>query len=103
MYVKIDSASRSDWLGQAACKGMDINLFFPEEGHSVAPEARAACERCPVTAECLEWAIKYEQHGYFGKMSAQQRHRERATRRIALYSPQMNVVIMPSYTQGKRP
>jgi WhiB family redox-sensing transcriptional regulator len=103
MYVKIDSASRSAWIGRAACKGMDINLFFPEEGASVSAEAREACAKCPVVEQCLDWAIKHEQHGFFGAMSPQQRQRERSVRRIALYAPQMNVPSMMPYGYFHRP
>ena len=77
---------------------MDINLFFPEEGASVSAEAREACAKCLVVEQCLDWAIKYEQHGFFGAMSPQQRQRERAAKRIALYSPQMNVPAMMPYS-----
>lgn len=47
-------ASRPD-LDGAACKGADLNLFFPEPGDD-AREARAICARCPVLVQCDEYA-----------------------------------------------
>lgn len=44
------------WRDRAACKGMDPALFFPGRGEC-APEADAACARCPVADPCLEYAI----------------------------------------------
>lgn len=46
----------SRWQDSAACVGMSTDLFFPLNGKS--PEARAACARCPVTSECLAYAIE---------------------------------------------
>jgi WhiB family redox-sensing transcriptional regulator len=48
--------SPGDWRRRAACKGADVALFFPNTGESVA-EARAVCTRCPMKAECLEFAL----------------------------------------------
>ena len=47
-------AAASDWLGDAACAGVDPDLWFPETGDSSAP-AKSVCAHCPVTAEC--WAL----------------------------------------------
>ena len=44
------------WKDLAACKGADSNLFFRERG-APADEALKLCATCPVTAECLEYAI----------------------------------------------
>ena len=70
---------------------MDIKLFFPDEGEDVDPQAKAVCEKCPVIEDCLRWALKHEAYGYQGGMSAYQRGRERAKRRIALFSPNMYI------------
>ena len=42
------------WLQHAACRGMDVNLFFVvRSGMKPAPEAVVACASCRVRNECL--------------------------------------------------
>lgn len=41
-----------DWATTAACKGLD---WFIEDGRLGAK--RAICAKCPVQAECLEYAL----------------------------------------------
>lgn len=46
--------SRPAWHRQAACRGADPALLFPERGQGHQPtEALAYCERCAVKPECL--------------------------------------------------
>jgi len=76
------------WLEQAACRGMDTEIFFPKLGgyHDVEPIIKAVCDRCPVAQQCLDLAMKQDiQIGYFGGLSARQRDRliSRGYRRIA--------------------
>jgi len=57
----------SHWRDLAACQGVDIDVFF---GHN-AGRAKALCARCPVSAECLDFALTMERqlwhrHGIFG-------------------------------------
>jgi WhiB family transcriptional regulator, redox-sensing transcriptional regulator len=44
------------WRELAACRGTDLNLFFPGRGESAGP-ARRTCARCPVRRQCLEFAV----------------------------------------------
>ncbi|NUR01410.1 MAG: WhiB family transcriptional regulator [Streptomyces sp.] len=50
-----------EWLHVAACRGRDDDLFFPVGSSAPAlkqtAEAKAICRRCPVTSECLMFAI----------------------------------------------
>jgi hypothetical protein len=50
------------WRAKAACLDEDPELFFPSGTTGAALEqtqqAKAVCQRCPVRAQCLEWAIK---------------------------------------------
>ena len=64
-----------EWQRQAACLGMDPDLFFPPPGDP-AVRAKAACARCPVRDECLEAGWR-EPAGIFGGMSAKERRRIR--------------------------
>jgi WhiB family redox-sensing transcriptional regulator len=44
------------WRELAACRGNDLNLFFPGRGESAEP-ARQVCAACPVRQPCLGYAI----------------------------------------------
>jgi WhiB family transcriptional regulator, redox-sensing transcriptional regulator len=45
---------RPEWMSRAACKGVATDVFFPDRGDTrLAAKAKAYCQRCPVTAECL--------------------------------------------------
>ena len=66
------------WMAEAACRGLDVNLFFPERGEPTK-SAKAVCADCPVQAECLQYALDGEDRvGVFGGASEKER---RAMRR----------------------
>jgi WhiB family transcriptional regulator, redox-sensing transcriptional regulator len=44
------------WRQQAACRGTDLDVFYPERGQTARP-ARQVCARCPVREPCLEYAL----------------------------------------------
>jgi len=51
---------------EKACKGLDINIFYPVGGEGVA-EAKAICNKCTVKTECLKYALEYgENEGIWG-------------------------------------
>jgi hypothetical protein len=61
------------WVEQALCAQTDPELFFPEKGGSALP-AKAICRRCPVTEQCLDYALTHrERHGVWGGMSERER------------------------------
>ena len=60
-----------DWHRDAACRGVDPNLFFPERGAS-ADEARAICATCPVKEPCHE-AGRFEYYGVWGGTTRKER------------------------------
>lgn len=68
-------APGTDWHCAAACRSCDPELFFPISPAGPATEcqvteAKAVCARCPVRAECLDWALSTGQaHGVWGGMS----------------------------------
>ena len=66
----------------ALCAQTDPELFFPPKGDDgMAKRARAICAMCPITAECLAWALTHrEDYGIWGGMSPKQR---RHLRRLA--------------------
>lgn len=71
------------WLALAACRGMDVNVFFPERGDMVAyAAAKAVCAVCPVCAECLADArITADRDGIRGGLSGRERRILRSARR----------------------
>lgn len=58
-----------------ACRGADIDLFFPEQGHD-ATEAKRICRRCPLLARCRNWSLAQpvlDLHGVWGGLSQHER------------------------------
>jgi len=47
------------WADRAACRGYDLDLFFPDAAQKVL-EAKAICTACPVRATCLAEALRAE-------------------------------------------
>lgn len=67
------------WRDRGACRGMNPDMFFPERGDD-ARDAKAVCARCPVTADCLEWALTApEKDGIWGGTSGKDRKKMRFT------------------------
>jgi WhiB family redox-sensing transcriptional regulator len=67
-----------EWLRQAACVGEDPELFFPVGTQGPAlrdiTSAKRVCARCPVTSECLDWALDNGQTaGVWGGTCEQER------------------------------
>ena len=66
-----------DWRDLALCAETDPEIFFPEKGGSTK-EAKLVCRRCPVRAECLEYALQIgDRFGIYGGLSPQERRRLR--------------------------
>jgi WhiB family redox-sensing transcriptional regulator len=66
------------WKEDAACKGMDINIFFAADTR----EAKAVCKRCQTTQECMEYARRFEDAvgfagGVYGGKSSEERRKSR--------------------------
>jgi Transcription factor WhiB len=68
---------RPAWQKHAACRGMGVKDFFPPEGSSPL-RAAAVCRRCPVAAECLQYALENPSlKGVWGGTSERARRRMR--------------------------
>jgi WhiB family transcriptional regulator, redox-sensing transcriptional regulator len=80
--------ARREWSDQAACLGMDTNLFFEgveKNGVTHFPKiVRETCYRCPVQLDCLNWAFENEEFGFWGGMSPKQRAKARVGSGIRL-------------------
>jgi WhiB family transcriptional regulator, redox-sensing transcriptional regulator len=73
-----------DWLGHAACRDSDPELFFPASdmsasaGRARVEAAKKVCRRCPVRGTCLSWAFDNGQEaGVWGGMTEEERRRLR--------------------------
>ena len=53
------------WMEDGLCRQTDPELFFPEKGGNAEP-AKSICRRCPVTAECLDWALSHRHESAYG-------------------------------------
>jgi len=57
--------SSQAWRDRAACRGVNISVFFPEipQGDSSTwhwRQARTYCEGCTVKADCLAFVLPFE-------------------------------------------
>lgn len=71
------------WREEAACVGVAPRVFFPTEGQTY-DAARSVCGRCPVSAECLDFALEVEarcgmaeRHGMYGGITLSARYKMR--------------------------
>ena len=61
------------WRYQAACRGTDLEVFFPGPGESAEP-ARRVCAECPVWQPCLSYALSQGiVHGIWGGLTERDR------------------------------
>lgn len=54
-----------NWTDDAACIGLDTELFFVDRGQGSTSEMHTIfkmCKKCPVKDECLEEAMRIEKH-----------------------------------------
>lgn len=57
------------WKELASCKDVPTKFFFPQQGESNAV-ALMICQQCPVTKECLQFALdNCERFGVWGGKS----------------------------------
>lgn len=74
--------SRADWQEKAACKGVSSDIMFPDNPggqDSVYIPALSYCRNCPVTQQCLDYALDFEsgqrcRYGVFGGKTPKERY-----------------------------
>lgn len=70
------------WMQRGSCAQQPPSTFFPSDGVGVEV-ARRICATCPVTAECLEYALENRiEHGVWGGCSERERRRILRRRRL---------------------
>jgi len=80
-----------EWRVSAACRGANLEVFFPEDGDEVGvAAAKAVCEACPAQEACLQYALATNQtEGVWGGLDKSERRRlrrrmrDRERRRLA--------------------
>ncbi|MGH3693191.1 MAG: WhiB family transcriptional regulator [Pseudonocardiaceae bacterium] len=71
----LDGLDQPDWQERALCAQTDPEAFFPEKGGSTR-EAKRICAGCEVRAECLEYALAFdERFGIWGGLSERERRK----------------------------
>lgn len=75
----------SDWRDQAACLGLDPDLFFPEKNATgTARQAKKVCAVCPVREECGNYAVANSiVHGIWGGHNYRELRRSRRLRVVS--------------------
>jgi WhiB family transcriptional regulator, redox-sensing transcriptional regulator len=65
------------WRQQAACQGLDPNIFYPaSDDEADADPAKAVCAECPIRLACLEHALtSREKDGIWGGATERERRR----------------------------
>ena len=98
-----------DWRHKAICRDEDPELFFPvgNSGPALAQiaEAKIVCNRCPVTAECLTWALESGQDaGVWGGMSEDERRalKRRRARTRTTVCPRRSAAAVVRPQDGRR-
>lgn len=65
----------TSWRQQAACRGLDPNMFYPDK-ESDTEQAKRVCSECIVRFACLEYALDHrEKIGVWGGTSEADRRR----------------------------
>jgi WhiB family transcriptional regulator, redox-sensing transcriptional regulator len=73
--AQMTSATTSSWRDQAACRGLDPEIFYPVSDDE-ADAAKAVCAACPVRGACLEYALaNRERDGIWGGATERERRR----------------------------
>jgi WhiB family redox-sensing transcriptional regulator len=67
------------WRAQAACVGHG-DLFFEDHMRTVVNKAKRICDKCAVKQECLDYALRNNEEGVWGGLTANER---RKVKRIA--------------------
>jgi len=70
------------WKKDAACAGIDTEMFFPEQGYNPDAMLIKMCKSCPVMNECREYALKYNLEGIWGGLGQRGRLNYRRRQKI---------------------
>ena len=72
----VEARNEREWRHQAACRGMDPNVFFPTRGGiDTLGAAKAVCAGCPVSTQCFQEGCT-EYAGVWGGTSVDERRKQ---------------------------
>lgn len=80
----------SEAFKQAACAGIDTELFYPAQDIFSAEEKQMItrmCVACPILEMCREWGLIHERYGVWGGLVPLDRERVRKELKWALVDP----------------
>lgn len=64
------------WRADAACRGLQADIFFPDEDGETSALAVEICAACPVSDRCLSYALSNrEKAGVWGGATERERRR----------------------------
>lgn len=75
--------------GSEPCSQVDPEMFFEEVGALALlnePILRGLCSGCPILGECAEHAIRHEEFGFWGGLTATERKDIRRRRGVTVHS-----------------
>jgi WhiB family transcriptional regulator, redox-sensing transcriptional regulator len=87
--MDMDPAASADdtataWMAAGNCRLYPPATFFPSDGVGVE-KARKICAGCPVTGQCLDYALEHRiDHGVWGGCSERERRRILKRRRLEI-------------------
>jgi WhiB family redox-sensing transcriptional regulator len=67
------------WATEAMCKDMDTNIFYDA---IEIPLLRAICGGCSVRTECLDYAVRNLEYGFWGGTTPDERQKIRRARKM---------------------
>lgn len=73
---RVVSSADLDWKDHAACSGKQ-ELFFSDHKATVVREAKKICITCVVRSQCLAHAMKHDEYGVWGGLTANERRKAR--------------------------
>lgn len=81
--------------GTQNCAKVGVDMFFQDyHGKNAVSEMadlREFCSTCPLLVECAEYAIRHEQHGFWGGTTPNERRNIRKSRGIMLDLPETRI------------
>jgi WhiB family redox-sensing transcriptional regulator len=72
-----------DWRERAACAGKQ-EFFFADHKATLVREAKKICMSCPVKTQCLAHAMRHDEYGVWGGLTANERRRARRAQKKTL-------------------
>jgi WhiB family redox-sensing transcriptional regulator len=83
-WIRTHDWDTDSWRNRAACRDTSPDMFFPIGTTGLALDqieaARSVCALCPVTQECLEFALATNQEaGVWGGTTEEERRKLRKT------------------------